>query len=126
MNRTVLDSSAVLAVLHQEPGAERALLYFPAGTISSVNVAEVLTKSVEKGHNIMTAIEIFNMLRLEVVDFDLDQAAKAAELRPLTKHIGLSFGDRACIALAIIRNMTAVTADRDWNKLTICPIEVIR
>ncbi len=126
MNSNVLDSSAVLAVLHQEPGAEKAISYFSAGIISSVNVAEVLTKSIERGHSRNTATQSFNLLQLEVVDFDFEQAAKAAELRPLTMHLGLSLGDRSCLALAILRETLAVTADKNWKKLTVCAVELIR
>ena len=126
MNENVLDSSAVLAVLNQEKGAEKALQYFPDAIISSINLAEVLTKSIERGHEITTAIKTFNLLQIKVVDFDFEQAVKAAELRPLTKHLGLSLGDRSCLALAILRNTTAVTADKEWQKLSLCQIEVIR
>ena len=126
MSRNILDSSAVLAVLHQEPGSEKAISFFPDAVISSVNAAEVLTKTVEKGHSIETALRALELLRLEIVDFDIEQAAKTAELRPSTKQLGLSLGDRACLALTILRNGTAVTADRDWKKLSICPVEVIR
>ena len=65
-------------------------------------------------------------LGFEIVDFDLEQAIKVAELRPLTKHLGLSLGDRSCLALAMLRNTTAVTADRNWKKLSLCQVEVIR
>jgi PIN domain nuclease of toxin-antitoxin system len=40
---------------------------------------------------------------------------------------GLSLGDRACLALARLRNLPAVTADRAWAKLDLAiPIEVVR
>lgn len=122
----VLDSSAVLAVLNQEIGAEKAITYFPNAIISSINLAEILTKSVERGQDINTAVKTFNLLQIEVVEFDFEQAVKAAELRPLTKHLGLSLGDRCCLALAILRDTTAVTADKDWKTLSFCPIELIR
>ncbi len=126
MISNVLDSSAVLAVLHQEKGAEKALTFFPDAVVSSVNLAEILTKSIERGHSKDSAIETFNLLQIKVIDFDFEQAAIAAELRPLSKHLGLSLGDRCCLALAMLHNATAVTADKDWAKLTICPIELIR
>jgi PIN domain nuclease of toxin-antitoxin system len=47
-------------------------------------------------------------------------------LRPVTKHLGLSLGDRGCLALAILKNATAVTADKSWANLNCCKIEVIR
>ena len=53
---------------------------------------------------------------LEIVDFNFGQAAKVAELRLLN----------CCLALTILQNATAVTADKDWQKLSLCQIEVIR
>jgi PIN domain nuclease of toxin-antitoxin system len=126
MNSFVLDSSTILAVLNQEKGSQTAQTFFANGIVSTVNLAEILTKLTEKGHNLSSALEAFNLLQLGVSSFDVAQAQKAAELRPLTKHLGLSLGDRSCLALAILQNATAVTADRDWSGLSFCPIEVIR
>ena len=122
---SVLDSSAVLAVFNTEKGSEKVEPLLSNSIISSVNVAEVLTKMVEKGISLNDALEDFLKLGLEVIEFDTKQAAKSAELRPLTKHLGLSLGDRCCLALAIQENATAVTADRNWASLNICKIEVI-
>ncbi len=123
---SVLDSSAVLAVFNAEKGSEKVEPLLSNSIISSVNVAEVLTKMVEKGISLNDALEDFLKLGLEVIEFDTKQAAKSAELRPLTKHLGLSLGDRCCLALAIQEDATAVTADRNWASLNICKIEVIR
>jgi len=126
MNKYVLDSSAVLAVLHQEPGADKAISYFPDSVVSSVNVAEVLTKLVENSNDIEIARKAFEMLQLNIVEFDMVHAEKVAELRPLTKNLGLSLGDRSCLALAMLSKATAVTADKAWKKIKVCPVDVIR
>ncbi len=126
MNSFVLDSSAIIALLNQEPGAARVEQVLAFSMVSSVNVAEVLSKSVEAGHTIASAARTFKILKLNVVDFDLPQAISTAELRPLTKTLGLSLGDRACLALAISKGATALTADRIWKKLSFCSIETIR
>ena len=126
MTKKVLDSSAVLAVIFQEKGAEIVEPMLDTSKISSVNVAEVFTKLTEKGVLTKQTIDDFQQLGLEIIDFDFEQAAKVAELRPLTKHLGLSLGDRCCLALAILHNTTAVTADKDWQTLSFCPIELIR
>ncbi len=123
---SVLDASAVLAVFNVEKGAEKVEPLLSNSIISSVNVAEVLTKMVEKGISLDAALEDFLKLGLKVVEFDTKQAAKSAELRPLTRHLGLSLGDRCCVALAMLENATAVTADRNWASLNICQIEFIR
>ena len=126
MNKKVLDSSAILAVIYQETGAETVEPLLKTSWVSSVNLAEVCTKLAEKNVLDKQAIDDFQKLGLEIVDFDLEQAVKVAELRPLTKHLGLSLGDRSCLALAMLRNTVAVTADKSWKKLSLCEIEVIR
>ncbi len=57
------------------------------------------------------------MLGLDVVPFDAQHAESMAQLRASTRHLGLSLADRACLALAMERSGTAVTADRAWSKL---------
>lgn len=126
MSKYVLDSSAILAVLHQETGADKAIDRFPDSIVSAVNAAEVLTKLVEKSNNLNKAVEAFELLQLTIVDFDFANATKAAELRPLTKSLGLSLGDRSCLALAMLYDATAVTADKTWKKIKFCQIETIR
>jgi len=126
MSSYVLDSSAILAVLHREAGADEAIEYFAQSVVSAGNAAEVLTKLVEKSNDISSAVKAFELLQLTVVDFDIVNAEKVAELRPLTKNLGLSLGDRCCLALAILSDATAVTADRSWKKFKLCPVEVIR
>lgn len=126
MSRYVLDASAVIALLNREFGAERVEEVLPDSQISSVNIAEVLTKSIEAGHTIDTAINTLAILELNVVTFDELQSRKAAELRPLTRKFGLSLGDRSCLALAVLNDATAVTADRIWKKLAFCQVETIR
>jgi ribonuclease VapC len=126
MNKYVLDSSAILAVLNFEPGFEKVEPILFSSIASSVNLAEVLTKLVEKGISLSSALDHCMKLGLSVRNFDMRQAEMVAELRPQTKHLGLSLGDRACLALAISENCTALTADRDWKKATVCKVELIR
>ena len=76
--------------------------------------------------SLSNAKEAFDNLDLQVIEFDENQSLKAAELRPLTKHLGLSLGDRCCLALALSENLPAVTADRNWANLEVCKIETIR
>ncbi len=122
----VLDSSAVLAVINSERGEEKVVTRFPHSVISSVNLAEILTKLAERKVNLHSALDYFLKVGLEVIEFNTDQALECAALRPLTKHLGLSLGDRACLALAIQENATAVTADKMWANLNVCKVEVIR
>ena len=126
MIENILDASAALAYLQNEPGKEKVEAVLETSAISWVNATEVLTKLVEKGMSLDEAKEAFDNLGLQVIEFGENQSLKAAELRPLTKHLGLSLGDRCCLALAILETLPAVTADKNWASLSFCEIEVIR
>lgn len=95
--------------------------------ISSVNIAEVVTKCVEFGFSDEVAIGYIEASNLTVVDFNQELAIAAGLLRRRAPKGVLSLGDRACLALAIRENATAVTADRIWSTLDLgCQIELIR
>lgn len=55
--------------------------------------------------------------QLEIVQFESDLAAMAASLRPLTRKLGLSFADRACLALGLQSGLPVLTSDKAWSKL---------
>lgn len=124
--RFVLDSSAVLAVLQSEPGGEKVVPKFADSIISAINVAEILTKLSEKKVDLQAALHYFLKVGLDIAEFDVAQGLETAALRPLTKHLGLSLGDRACLSLAIREQAIALTADRNWKDLKVCKIELIR
>jgi len=126
VNKWVLDASAVLAVIYGETGHESVRARFGDSSISSVNAAEVLSTLADRGDLTDEDVNYFAQLRLRVVDFDFAQARIVAQFRPLTRHLGLSLGDRSCLALAVLIDATAVTADRSWKNLDLCPVEVIR
>lgn len=109
----VLDASAVLAYTNREPGWE-AVESIDDPLISAVNFAEVISKMTERGYSVRRAVDAARVLKLRVVDFDETQAIEAARLRPLTIKFGLSLGDRACLALASLRGLPAMTSERKW------------
>ncbi len=113
----LVDASAVLAFLQQELGSENASDWLLGASISTVNQSEVLRKLVDQGLTISDACEQFNRCELTIISFDEVQSIEAARLRAVTRHIGLSFADRACLALCVLREMPVFTADRDWSKL---------
>jgi PIN domain nuclease of toxin-antitoxin system len=113
----ILDASALLALLNFEPGAEIVRSALPDVAISIVNLAEVLTKGVERGAQVDRAMEQVRALGIPVEPFDEAQAMIAAELRRLTVRGGLSIGDRACLALATVKNAEVLTTDRVWKSL---------
>lgn len=124
----VLDSSAILAIVRGEAGADKALALAREGSCtSSVNVAEIVTKCVEWQYPEAVAIDVIESCGIEVVALEQDHAVLAGQLRRKASKGVLSLGDRACIATAIGLNATAVTADRIWSKLDLgCRIELIR
>ena len=110
----VLDASALLCLLNGEPGAERVAEALPRSAVSAVNLSEVVSKLADAG-GAQDRIELaLRALHLRVVPFDEAQAMGAGALRPQTKRLGLSLGDRACLALAKHLSATALTADRVW------------
>ncbi len=115
MANAVLDSSAILAVMNGERGADQVTPMLVGALVSAVNYAEVTSKLVNGGINRRSAREAVLALGVQVADFDIDLADRAAELRPLTKHRGLSLGDRACLALAEREGVPALTADQSWH-----------
>ena len=119
----VLDASAMLAFLRNEPGAalvEQALL--AGAAMSAVNWAEVLSKLADLGED---ATKINQRLTnqgliggdLLVAPADEELAIEIALLRPITRVAGLSLGDRACLALARLMQLPALTTERSWASL---------
>lgn len=117
MSESVLDSSAVLALLLSEPGSERVKAVLPGAFLSAVNMAEVVSKLCERGMPAGEARAAIEAIGVRIVDFDIDQACLSGELRPMTRSAGLSLGDRACLALARLRQLSAMTADTPWREL---------
>ena len=127
MSEVVLDASAVLALLNQETGSEEISRFIGNAAISTVNLSEVIAKLAEAGINENIIQQILSNLNLEVIAFDQEQALKSGMLRPKTKSIGLSFGDRACLALGISLNQPVLTTDRLWRNLSLAvEVRVVR
>lgn len=119
MAGAVLDSSAVLAVINAEAGADIVIEALVDASISAVNHAEVITKLVERGMPLDLAKTTVAAIGVEVVDFDINLADRTGDLRRQTMDLGLSLGDRACLALAERERAFALTGDKRWTRLTI-------
>ena len=119
MSKAVLDASALLALLNAEGGSTLVLEYLPNSIISTVNLAEVVTRLSILGMPEGEVREALNVLGLEIIPFDEEQAFRAGLLSTYTQSLGLSLGDRACLALALSTHAIALTADRDWTKVKI-------
>lgn len=128
VSSAVLDASALLALLQNEPGKDVVAAAIAAGAeMSAVNLAEVVTKLDERG---LTPAEIqasIVPLGISISDFDNALAYATGLLRAATKAFGLSLGDRACLALAQKLSLPALTTDRAWSSLSLgITVTVIR
>jgi ribonuclease VapC len=96
-------------------------------SMSTVNLAEAHGKLVGRGIDSEDAWEAVTAPIPEIIDFNAEQAKIAGDLLPQTRSIGLSLGDRACLALGIALKAPIYTADRAWHKLRVgVLIHVIR
>jgi PIN domain nuclease of toxin-antitoxin system len=119
MSKVVLDASALLALLNAEKGAELVQEYLPEAVISSVNLAEVVTRLSAAGMPDDEIRATLSLLGLETLSFDEEQAFLAGLLILHTQPLGLSLGDRACLALSQVIAAKVVTADKAWEGLDI-------
>ena len=125
--KPVIDASVLLAVLFGETNDDGLLLSLQDGNLSTVNMTEVQTRANDRGIDSEHAARFLERLRLQMHVFDVGQATIVADLRPATRHLGLSLGDRACLALARSLGAPVMTADRAWASLDVgIDITVIR
>lgn len=113
----VIDAAALLALLLDEPGGELVTAILRGGVMSAVNVSECFVRAVDRGAQASSVSLIVESFEMEIVPFDLTEARRAAEIRPLTRHVGASLGDRACLALAQSRQLPLYTGDRRLAEL---------
>jgi ribonuclease VapC len=123
VSTAVLDASALLAYLRDEPGADAVADAVAGGAaISTVNLGEVFSRVADRGADparIARQMTDRGLLdgAIAVEPFTSADAVEVGRLRPLTREHGLSLGDRACLALARRLELPAITADTAWSKL---------
>ncbi len=117
MKSAVLDSSAVIALLMAERGADKVRDRLREAVVSSVNLAEVVAYFARNGAAENAIAELIGSLSLDVAPFDQRLATATGMLIATTRAAGLSLGDCACLALAADRGADALTADRAWLKI---------
>ncbi|MCX8017859.1 MAG: type II toxin-antitoxin system VapC family toxin [Rhodocyclaceae bacterium] len=120
MSALLLDASAILAYLHEEPGAEAvadALVSSAECLVSAANHAEVIAHCLDRG----VAEDVVGLMLAEtgyrVIPVEAEDGALAGQLRLLTRPYGLSLGDRLCLAVAQRLGCPVLTADRPWLDL---------
>ena len=117
--QVVLDASALLAMLQGERGGDDVEARLGQAALSSVNLAEVIQRSVARGLAVEGLTADLEALGLTVLPFIAEDAEASGMLWSETHDRGLSLGDRACLALARRTGLPALTADRVWAELRI-------
>ncbi len=125
MPECVLDASAFIALVNQEPGAEKVKPLLPQAVIGAVNYCETIQRLRRGGMPEEEVRLVLAPLVPTPVPFDEGLAYLAASVYDRTRAFGLSFGDCACLGLALSRNMPAVTAEREWDKVDV-GVKIIR
>jgi len=115
----VLDASALLAFLRNEPGAEEVAAVLKLSCISAVNLAETISKMVEYGKPLDDVAFQIERLHIPVIPFDAVHAKLVASLWKATRSVGLSLGDRACLALGLKTGLPVLTTERAWSKVDV-------
>ena len=118
----IFDASVIIALITNEPGAEEISNYLSYNIImSTVNIGEVYKYVYSNYYNdeVQTAnfLDLINSLEIQAQDFTLERALISGQIFPKTKQYGLSFGDRACLALAITDQLPVLTCDREWKNV---------
>jgi len=121
----IIDASALLALLQDEPGSEVTEKALEEGSISAANLSEVAGKLIQAEVPEKEVLSILRSFDLDIVPVDEDTAFLAGALIKKTKDYGLSLGDRLCLATAILRDQPAVTADKAWANVKHKGLEVV-
>ncbi|MEG8021321.1 type II toxin-antitoxin system VapC family toxin [Sphingomonas aerolata] len=115
--RQVIDASVVLAHLRGEPGGDIVVRDDGPFCLSSVNLAEIMTKVIDLNLSADDVTSVLKTLPIESFAYGTEDAVRTATLRTATRPLGLSLGDRACLALATRLAVPVLTADTAWAGL---------
>ena len=119
MSDVVLDATAVLAMLREEPGGDMVAGYIGRAVISAMNLQEVAKEMLREGAPPETVRAVLDELGIDVRPHDVDAAYAAAALYPQTKQYGQGLGDRTCMALGIVMDVPVLTMDREWRSVEV-------
>ena len=112
----IIDASALLALLQGEVGANQVLDALAQGAICAANLSEAVGKFIQHGVPISEITSVLSSLDLEIVPVDEDIALLAGSLITQGQPLGLSLGDRLCLATGIAHSKAVLTADKVWQE----------
>src|SRR5215472_1789212 len=117
MKPIIADTSAVIAYLNFEPGADEVRKHLSRLRLTMVNVAEIV--AVVSRHNVSRPWIEDKVFRVfpDILPFDLDHAYLCGALEPVTRSKGLSLGDRACLAAGMLHGWPVLTAEATWTEI---------
>ena len=120
---TVVDASAVLAWLQDEPGSDEVEPFLMEGVIGAANWSEVLQKSRQHGVEpgaVARLLASFGLTVADVIEADGERAATLWEPRS-----PLSLADRLCLALAVRLDQPVATTDGAWSRVASGPRVIV-
>lgn len=120
----ILDASAVLALIHDEPGADLVARSLDGSALSTANLAEVVGKLVDLEIDPTPLRLLLHSAGVTIEPLTVPDAELAGALRETAGGRALSLGDRCCLALALRQDDADVlTADRAWSALSL-PLQI--
>ena len=125
----VIDSSALIAYLWDEPGADIVHGQLEGGLVSSINFSEVALRLARDGSDPRPFLEDLLDGGLDVLDFTFPCAMRLIDVRlaETQRGLALSLGDRCCLATAMAEDLPVLTADREWARFSdVLDVHLIR
>jgi ribonuclease VapC len=112
--RIILDASAIIAYLDEEPGSQIVEQWLPDSAVSMINICEVISVLVREGKpEEQVSLRVNGLVPL-IVPFSWDIARITAALIVETQSKGLGLGDRAALATAKMMKLPVLTAESRW------------